>query len=71
MLAVEIAQKSNTLGLACDLVTGEERKFADPEGKFISSDDSLCIVSNIYSQCIKIIPFTVYSVCIVSCTVYI
>ena len=53
MLAVEIAQKSNTLGLACDLVTGEERKFADPEGKFISSDDGLCVVSNIYLQCIS------------------
>ena len=55
MLAVEIAQKSNSLGLACDLVTGEERKFADPEGKFISSDDGLCVVSNIYSQYIHII----------------
>ena len=54
MLAVEIAQKSNTLGLACDLVTGEERKFADPEGKFISSDDGLCVVSNIYLQCISL-----------------
>ena len=54
MLAVEIAQKSNTLGLACDLVTGEERKFADPEGKFISSDDGLCVVSNIFSQCISL-----------------
>lgn len=35
MLAVEIAKKSNSLGLACDLVTGEERNFADPEGKSI------------------------------------
>lgn len=33
MLAVEIAQKSNDNGIPCDLVTGEERKLADPEGK--------------------------------------
>ncbi|KAF6041183.1 hypothetical protein EB796_000521 [Bugula neritina] len=32
MLAVELAQKSNDVGIACDLVTGEERNFADPEG---------------------------------------
>lgn len=33
MLAVEIAQKSNDNGVACDLITGEERKLADPDGE--------------------------------------
>lgn len=32
MLAVEVFQKSNTAGTLCDLVTGEERRYADPEG---------------------------------------
>ena len=31
MLAVEVFNKTNALGTPCDLVTGEERKFADPE----------------------------------------
>ncbi|XP_062927568.1 ATP-dependent RNA helicase SUPV3L1, mitochondrial [Mobula hypostoma] len=33
LLAHEIFQKSNDAGVPCDLVTGEERTFADPEGK--------------------------------------
>ncbi|XP_067943763.1 ATP-dependent RNA helicase SUPV3L1, mitochondrial-like isoform X2 [Watersipora subatra] len=33
MLAVEIFNKSNAADIDCDLVTGEERKFADPDGK--------------------------------------
>uniref|UniRef100_A0A8W7PBW6 ATP-dependent RNA helicase SUV3 homolog, mitochondrial n=1 Tax=Anopheles coluzzii TaxID=1518534 RepID=A0A8W7PBW6_ANOCL len=33
LLASEVYNKSNQRGTACDLVTGEERKFANPEGK--------------------------------------
>lgn len=33
MLAVEIFNKSNAADIDCDLVTGEERKFADPDGE--------------------------------------
>lgn len=33
MLAVEVFNKTNTLGTPCDLVTGEERKMVDPEGE--------------------------------------
>ncbi|XP_060528380.1 ATP-dependent RNA helicase SUV3 homolog, mitochondrial [Cylas formicarius] len=32
LLAAEVYQKSNDRGTPCDLVTGEERKFADPSG---------------------------------------
>lgn len=32
MLAVEVFTKSNAHGTPCDLVTGEERQWADPEG---------------------------------------
>ena len=32
LLAVEVFQKMNKRGVPCDLVTGEERKFADPDG---------------------------------------
>ncbi|CAF1155963.1 unnamed protein product [Didymodactylos carnosus] len=33
LLASEVYHKTNALGTKCDLVTGEERRFADPEGK--------------------------------------
>ncbi|KAG8001480.1 ATP-dependent RNA helicase SUPV3L1 [Nibea albiflora] len=33
LLAHEIFEKSNTAGVACDLVTGEERTFMDSEGR--------------------------------------
>ncbi|XP_014670321.1 PREDICTED: ATP-dependent RNA helicase SUPV3L1, mitochondrial-like [Priapulus caudatus] len=33
MLAVEVYQKTNDRGTPCDLVTGEERRCADPEGQ--------------------------------------
>ena len=33
MLAVEVFNKTNAQGVNCDLVTGEERKMADPEGE--------------------------------------
>lgn len=31
LLAAEVFKKSNDRGVACDLVTGEERKFANPD----------------------------------------
>ncbi|MEQ2158189.1 hypothetical protein GOODEAATRI_009708 [Goodea atripinnis] len=33
LLAHEIFEKSNSAGVPCDLVTGEERTFVDPEGR--------------------------------------
>lgn len=36
MLAVEVFNKSNNMGTPCDLVTGEERKYADPSGNISS-----------------------------------
>ena len=33
LLAVEVFQKANARGTVCDLVTGEERRCMDPEGK--------------------------------------
>ncbi|CAF0843822.1 unnamed protein product [Adineta steineri] len=33
LLASEVFYKTNAAGTKCDLVTGEERRFADPEGK--------------------------------------
>jgi ATP-dependent RNA helicase SUPV3L1/SUV3 len=33
MLAVEVFNKSNDRGTPCDLVTGEDRKWASPEGE--------------------------------------
>jgi ATP-dependent RNA helicase SUPV3L1/SUV3 len=32
LLAVEVFNKCNNRGTACDLVTGEERKYASPDG---------------------------------------
>ncbi|KAK9877040.1 hypothetical protein WA026_016067 [Henosepilachna vigintioctopunctata] len=32
LLAVEVFNKSNNLGTPCDLITGEERNYADPSG---------------------------------------
>lgn len=32
MLAVEICQRSNAAGVPCDLITGEERRLANPDG---------------------------------------
>nr|XP_046240535.1 ATP-dependent RNA helicase SUPV3L1, mitochondrial [Scatophagus argus] len=36
LLAHEIFEKSNSAGVTCDLVTGEERTFMDPEGRAAS-----------------------------------
>ena len=36
LLAVEVFQKANSRGTVCDLVTGEERRCMDPEGKLSS-----------------------------------
>ncbi|TRY90541.1 hypothetical protein DNTS_002663 [Danionella cerebrum] len=49
LLAHEIHEKSNDLGVPCDLLTGEERKFADPEGtkpsNHIASTIEMCSVT--------------------------
>ncbi|XP_070539645.1 ATP-dependent RNA helicase SUPV3L1, mitochondrial-like [Ptychodera flava] len=42
LLANEIHQKTNERGIACDLITGEERKYAHPEG--IPSSHVACTV---------------------------
>lgn len=42
MLAVEVHGKANSRGTACDLVTGEERRFARPDGK--PADHVACTV---------------------------
>ncbi|KAM9366958.1 ATP-dependent RNA helicase SUPV3L1, mitochondrial [Symphorus nematophorus] len=42
LLAHEIFEKSNTAGVTCDLVTGEERTFMDPEGR--AADHVACTI---------------------------
>ncbi|CAF1219117.1 unnamed protein product, partial [Didymodactylos carnosus] len=42
LLASEVYHKTNALGTKCDLITGEERRFADPEGK--PADHVACTV---------------------------
>lgn len=51
LLAHEIYEKSNAAGVPCDLVTGEERIFVDPEGKpsgHIASTIEMCSVTTPY-----------------------
>uniref|UniRef100_A0A672NJI8 ATP-dependent RNA helicase SUPV3L1, mitochondrial n=1 Tax=Sinocyclocheilus grahami TaxID=75366 RepID=A0A672NJI8_SINGR len=48
LLAHEIYEKSNDAGVPCDLVTGEERIFVDPEGRLsghIASTIEMCSVT--------------------------
>ncbi|KAJ8025711.1 ATP-dependent RNA helicase SUPV3L1, mitochondrial [Holothuria leucospilota] len=42
LLANEVERKTNERGIPCDLVTGEERKFANPEG--VASQHVACTV---------------------------
>ncbi|XP_034044385.1 ATP-dependent RNA helicase SUPV3L1, mitochondrial [Thalassophryne amazonica] len=42
LLAHEIFDKSNSAGVPCDLVTGEERTFVDPEGR--AADHVACTI---------------------------
>lgn len=53
MLATEVYQKSNAQGTPCDLVTGEERKFA------ISSDTPACHVSCTVEMTSLTVPYEV------------
>lgn len=51
LLAHEIYEKSNDAGVPCDLVTGEERKFVDPQGRtsgHIASTIEMCSVTTPY-----------------------
>uniref|UniRef100_A0A673FXC5 ATP-dependent RNA helicase SUPV3L1, mitochondrial n=1 Tax=Sinocyclocheilus rhinocerous TaxID=307959 RepID=A0A673FXC5_9TELE len=51
LLAHEIYEKSNDAGVPCDLVTGEERIFVDPEGRLsghIASTIEMCSVTTPY-----------------------
>ncbi|XP_075880210.1 ATP-dependent RNA helicase SUPV3L1, mitochondrial [Nelusetta ayraudi] len=51
LLAHEIFEKSNTAGVTCDLVTGEERTFMDPEGRaasHVSCTIEMCSVNTPY-----------------------
>ncbi|TKS70012.1 ATP-dependent RNA helicase SUPV3L1, mitochondrial [Collichthys lucidus] len=51
LLAHEIFEKSNTAGVACDLVTGEERSFMDPEGRaagHVACTIEMCSVTTPY-----------------------
>ncbi|XP_026106307.1 ATP-dependent RNA helicase SUPV3L1, mitochondrial isoform X2 [Carassius auratus] len=51
LLAHEIYEKSNDAGVPCDLVTGEERIFVDPEGRtsgHIASTIEMCSVTTPY-----------------------
>ncbi|XP_026134410.1 ATP-dependent RNA helicase SUPV3L1, mitochondrial-like [Carassius auratus] len=51
LLAHEIHEKSNEAGVPCDLVTGEERIFVDPEGRVsghIASTIEMCSVTTPY-----------------------
>ncbi|XP_043912215.1 LOW QUALITY PROTEIN: ATP-dependent RNA helicase SUPV3L1, mitochondrial [Protopterus annectens] len=51
LLASEIFQKSNDAGVPCDLVTGEERTYANPEGRsssHLSCTVEMCSVNTPY-----------------------
>ncbi|TSK22586.1 ATP-dependent RNA helicase SUPV3L1, mitochondrial [Bagarius yarrelli] len=51
LLAHEIFEKSNTAGVPCDLVTGEERTFVDPAGKqsnHVACTIEMCSVTTPY-----------------------
>ncbi|KAM4744398.1 ATP-dependent RNA helicase SUPV3L1, mitochondrial [Anableps anableps] len=51
LLAHEIFEKSNSAGVPCDLVTGEERTFVDPEGRaagHVACTIEMCSVSTPY-----------------------
>uniref|UniRef100_A0AAR2IX89 ATP-dependent RNA helicase SUPV3L1, mitochondrial n=1 Tax=Pygocentrus nattereri TaxID=42514 RepID=A0AAR2IX89_PYGNA len=51
LLAHEIFEKSNAAGVPCDLVTGEERTFVDPEGKqsnHVACTIEMCSVTTPY-----------------------
>ncbi|XP_062375764.1 ATP-dependent RNA helicase SUPV3L1, mitochondrial [Sardina pilchardus] len=51
LLAHEIAEKTNNAGVPCDLVTGEERNFVDPDGKpanHVACTIEMCSVNTPY-----------------------
>ncbi|MED6273836.1 ATP-dependent RNA helicase supv3l1, mitochondrial [Characodon lateralis] len=51
LLAHEIFEKSNSAGIPCDLVTGEERIFVDPEGRaagHVACTIEMCSVNTPY-----------------------
>ncbi|XP_070683949.1 ATP-dependent RNA helicase SUPV3L1, mitochondrial [Pempheris klunzingeri] len=51
LLAHEIFEKSNNAGVTCDLVTGEERTFMDPEGRaagHVACTIEMCSVTTPY-----------------------
>ncbi|MEQ2292187.1 hypothetical protein AMECASPLE_020482 [Ameca splendens] len=51
LLAHEIFEKSNSAGVPCDLVTGEERTFVDPEGRaagHVACTIEMCSVNTPY-----------------------
>ncbi|XP_073321248.1 ATP-dependent RNA helicase SUPV3L1, mitochondrial [Pagrus major] len=51
LLAHEIFEKTNTAGVKCDLVTGEERTFMDPEGRqagHVACTIEMCSVNTPY-----------------------
>ncbi|XP_070825449.1 ATP-dependent RNA helicase SUPV3L1, mitochondrial [Chaetodon trifascialis] len=51
LLAHEIFEKSNTAGVTCDLVTGDERTFMDPEGRaagHVACTIEMCSVTTPY-----------------------
>ncbi|XP_030271442.1 ATP-dependent RNA helicase SUPV3L1, mitochondrial [Sparus aurata] len=51
LLAHEIFEKTNTAGVRCDLVTGEERTFTDPEGRaagHVACTIEMCSVNTPY-----------------------
>ncbi|KAM6943607.1 ATP-dependent RNA helicase SUPV3L1, mitochondrial [Xenentodon cancila] len=51
LLAHEIFEKSNNAGVPCDLVTGEERTFVDPEGRasaHVACTIEMCSVTTPY-----------------------
>ena len=56
LLAVEVFNKANKRGTACDLVTGEERKTADPEGETSSHVSCTVEMTNVKDYYFTIFP---------------
>ena len=66
LLAVEVFNKSNTRGTPCDLVTGEDRKWASPEGEpssHVSCTVEMSNISQTYEVRTLLRGYVIYLIC--------
>lgn len=55
LLAVEIFQKANANNVPCDLVTGEQRKYVNPDGETRSSHVSLTVEMSPVNESVEVV----------------